>query len=121
CKNRTEQFIGGLSITYKCSQYRKYPLCEYELKAKQSSDGIFTIYASNSHSHNERNQTTRVPSPVRDNIRLMYENGLTLVQIKKAVKVAYPQVTSDTQIQDVARWHRQNSRSSMKFIEDLQL
>ncbi|CAF1461591.1 unnamed protein product [Didymodactylos carnosus] len=51
----------------------------------------------------------------------MYENGLTLVQIKKAVKVAYPQVTSDTQIQDVARWHRHKSRSSMKFIEDLQL
>ncbi|CAF1627269.1 unnamed protein product, partial [Didymodactylos carnosus] len=35
CTHRTEELTSGVSITYKCSEYRKYPQCRYQLRAKQ--------------------------------------------------------------------------------------
>jgi hypothetical protein len=43
CTHRTAERTNGVSITYKCSEYRKYPQCHYQLKAKQV-DGKFYKY-----------------------------------------------------------------------------
>ncbi|CAF1030166.1 unnamed protein product [Didymodactylos carnosus] len=43
CKKRTGQQDYGLCYTYICSAYRKYPLCKFQLKAKQSSDGTYKL------------------------------------------------------------------------------
>ncbi|CAF1484115.1 unnamed protein product, partial [Didymodactylos carnosus] len=120
CVYRKETFNTGTSITYKCSQYKKYPLCQFQLKAKESSDG-YQVYSSEAHNHHTRAQTSRLPSPVRHNIVLMTDTGLTARQIQKAVTVFNPQLSNDIiKIRNVARIHRQKNRCSIKFIEDLQ-
>ncbi|CAF2610650.1 unnamed protein product [Rotaria sp. Silwood2] len=120
CKKRTEQFNYGLCHTYICAEYRKYPLCKFQLKAKQSSDGTYQLYLSGSHDHQQRNTTTRLPSPIREVIIRLSDNGLVTSQINKVMKALHPDLSIDTKVMNVARVQRQKDSSSVKFIEDLQ-
>ncbi|CAF1575352.1 unnamed protein product [Didymodactylos carnosus] len=116
CVYRKETCNARTSITYKCSEYKKYPLCQFQLKGKESLDG-YQLYSSEAHNHRTRAQTSRLPSPVRHNIVLVTDTGLTLRKIQKAVTVFNPQLSNNiTKI----RTHRQKNRCSIKSIEDLQ-
>ncbi|CAF2805237.1 unnamed protein product [Rotaria sp. Silwood2] len=56
--------------SFKCCQYRKYPLCNYELKATVPDDdpNSITVMFRNTHNHEYRAETTRLPSPVRQSV-----------------------------------------------------
>ncbi len=71
---RTEHFQVGKTITYRCTEYRKY-LCRFQLKLKVSNN-TFTLFKSESHDHSQRNDTTRLKSPVRDIVRQMSDKGM---------------------------------------------
>ncbi|CAF1366929.1 unnamed protein product [Rotaria sordida] len=102
CKKCTEQFNYGLCHTYICSEYRKYPLCKIQLKAKQSSDGTYQLYLSGSHDHQQRNTTTRLPSPIREVIIRLSDNGLVTSQINKVMEALHPDLSIDTKVMNAA-------------------
>ncbi|CAF1330962.1 unnamed protein product [Didymodactylos carnosus] len=79
----------------------------------------YELYSS-SHDHQQRNQTTRLPSPIRENIIRTSDNGLVTSQINKVMKALHPGSSIDTKVMNVSRVHRQKDRSSIKFIQDLQ-
>ncbi|CAF0757739.1 unnamed protein product [Didymodactylos carnosus] len=79
----------------------------------------YELYSS-SHDHQQRNQTTRLPSPIRENIIRTSDNGLVTSQINKVMKALHPGLSIDTKVMNVSRVHRQKDRSSIKFIQDLQ-
>ncbi|CAF3741650.1 unnamed protein product [Rotaria sp. Silwood1] len=48
---RRENFKNYESITYRCSQYRTFTKCQYQLKAKIYHDGTYQIFYSQHHEH----------------------------------------------------------------------
>ncbi len=59
---RKENFKNYDSITYRCSQYRTFTKCQYQLKAKVYHDGIYQIFYSQHHEHDELLEDTRLPT-----------------------------------------------------------
>ncbi len=51
---------------FKCGQYRKYALYNYELKTTVPDDdpNSITVMFRNTHNHAYRTETSRLPSPV---------------------------------------------------------
>jgi hypothetical protein len=59
---RKENFKNYDSITYRCSQYRTFTKCQYQLKAKVYHDGIYQIFYSQHHEYDELLEDTRLPT-----------------------------------------------------------
>ncbi|CAF1132710.1 unnamed protein product [Didymodactylos carnosus] len=78
--------------SFKCGQYRKYPLCRYELKATVPDDDpkSITVMFKDAHNHGDRNQTSRAPSPVRQSVSKYVGIGLTEAQIRSSVSIDHP-------------------------------
>ncbi|CAF1174096.1 unnamed protein product, partial [Didymodactylos carnosus] len=116
CTHRTEELTSDVSITYKCSEYRKYLQCRYQLKAKQ-----LDVFESELHDHSQRQENNRLKSPIRTAVREMTHTGLTQGQIRKAVPVLHPNLTIDTKIKNVVQYTRQQTRTQIISVDDLQL
>ncbi len=58
---RKENFKNYKSITFRCSQYRTFTKCQYQLKAKRYHDGNYQIFYSQHHEHDTL-ENTRLPS-----------------------------------------------------------
>ncbi|CAF1616548.1 unnamed protein product, partial [Didymodactylos carnosus] len=68
------------------------------LKATQHVVGTYQLYSSSCHNHQQRADSNRLLSPIRDNIRQMTDKGLTAVQIKKIMKVLHPDLFIDSKV-----------------------
>jgi len=88
----TSNLRNGTKYSYRCSQYRKYPSCRYEVQAyvPDNSSTLITLTYKNAHSHEQRNITTRLPSPVRQSLNKYVTCQLTQGQIKNALSIDYP-------------------------------
>ena len=78
--------------SFKCSKYRKYPLCNYEIKATVPDDDptSITVMSRNTHKHEYRNETSRLPSPIRHAVSKYVHIGLTESQIRSTLLLDYP-------------------------------
>ncbi|CAF0752489.1 unnamed protein product [Didymodactylos carnosus] len=106
CIHCTEELTSGVSITYKCSEYRKYPQFCYQLKSKQTN-----VFESELHDHSQRQENNRLKSPIRTAVQETTYKGLTQGQIRKAVSVLQPNLTIDTKIKNVLQYTRQQTRA----------
>ena len=81
CQYRRSDLKSQTKYSFKCSEYRKYPLCSFEIKIIVPDNNMHcvTIMSSNLHEHekNERNPTTRVPSPIRKTVSDHVKCGLS--------------------------------------------
>ncbi|CAF3926247.1 unnamed protein product [Rotaria sordida] len=114
---RTEHFQVGKTITYRCTEYRKHPLCRFQLKSRESNNK-FTLFRSESHDHSQRNDITRLKSPVRDIVRQMSDKGMTQTQIRKTVSYSRLKTRKNIiSIDDLQKWCNQylNCPSSDKL------
>ncbi|UJR18405.1 hypothetical protein I4U23_005310 [Adineta vaga] len=95
CQYRTHNIADSTKYSFKCNQYRRYPICIYELKATVPDDdsNSITIMFKNAHNHEYRNDTTCVPSPVRQSVAKYVEVGLTKTQIRSALLLEHPNLT----------------------------
>ncbi|CAF1492750.1 unnamed protein product [Rotaria sp. Silwood1] len=48
---RTEEIEAGKKVIYRCSKYRKYPECDFQVKVIFSHDDGVTVSTSNEHDH----------------------------------------------------------------------
>ena len=77
--------------------------------------GKFTVFESELHDHSERQKNNRLPSPIRTAVEEMTHKGLTEGQIRKAVPVLHPNLTSDTKIKNVVQDTRQQTRTQINY------
>ena len=54
---------SSAKYSFKCSEYRKYPLCNYEIRATIPDDhpNSITVMSRNIHKHKYRNGTSHLP------------------------------------------------------------
>ncbi|CAF4489324.1 unnamed protein product [Rotaria socialis] len=64
------------TITFRCSQYRRFTKCQYQVKAKAFHDGIYQIFCSQHHEY-ESLENSIVPVEIRSVIRDLAPNGLS--------------------------------------------
>ena len=63
---RTELTTMGKKVTYRCSKYRKYPQCDFQVNVMFNDNGKIIVSTSGEHNHDCRAGTTRAPSSVQD-------------------------------------------------------
>ena len=89
CQNRRSDLNDQTKYSFKCSEYRKYPLCHFQIKIiiPDNNMNSITIMSKNEHEHeqNERNATTRLLSPIRESISNYVKCGLSQPQIKASL------------------------------------
>jgi hypothetical protein len=115
---RTEETANGKKIIYRCSKYRKYPECDYQVKVVSNYDGEITVSTSNSHNHDHRASTTRAPSPVRDIIKNAAAAGLTQSQTRRSIENQYKGVVSHSQLSSLLNYHRPLAIPDVYSIDD---
>ncbi|CAF1273625.1 unnamed protein product [Rotaria sordida] len=95
---RTEEIEAGKKVIYRCSKYRKYAECDFQVKVIFSGDGGITILTSNEHNHAYRASTTRAPSLVSEIVINSVAAGLSRIQMCRATEHQYKGVVSHSQL-----------------------
>ena len=103
---RTEEIESGKKVIYRCSKYRKYPECNFQVKVIFSCDGGMTVSTSNEHNHVYRASTTRAPSPVREIVMNVVVAGLSQIQTRRAIQHQYQDVVSNSQVTNLLNYYR---------------
>ncbi|CAF2043853.1 unnamed protein product [Rotaria magnacalcarata] len=87
CQNRRSDVNDQTKFSFKCSEYRKYALCYFQIKiiVSDSNMNSITIMFKNEHEQYERNSTTRLPSPICESISNYVKCGLSQPQIKASL------------------------------------
>ena len=115
---RKENFKNYESITFKCSQYRKFTKCQYQLKAKLYHGGTYKIFYSQHHEHGSL-ENTSLPLETRSVIRDLALNGLTISQIRKTMEVLHPDISISAKIRNIVQYEQKKNRGNITFIDDL--
>ena len=115
---RTEGIEAGEKVIYRCSKYRKYPECDFQVKAIFSDAGGITVSTSNAHNHAHRVSTTRAPSPVREIVINAAAAGLSQIQTRRAVQHRYQGVVSRTQLASLLNYHRSLTVPDVYTVDD---
>jgi len=119
-KYRTSNLKNVTKYSYRCSHYRKYQLCRYEIQAyilDDSSD--IKLMFKNTHYHEQRNETSRLPSPVRETVNKYVKCNLTEGQIKKAISFDYPSVSLPTnQLSNLISYARRQKNPEIFSVYD---
>ena len=117
---RTESIVNGKKVICRCSFYRKYPKCEFQVKAVSCNNtNEITISTSNAHNHDQRAPTTRAPSPVRNIVINAVAARLTQTQTCRAIENQFVDHVSRTQISSLLNYHRSLSSSNIYSVNDL--
>ncbi|CAF4030191.1 unnamed protein product [Rotaria magnacalcarata] len=69
------------TLTFRCSQYKRFTKCQYQVKAKVFHDGIYQIFCSQHHEH-ESLENSIVPVEIRSVIRDLALNGLSFIRLQ---------------------------------------
>jgi hypothetical protein len=118
CVKRTEETKTGKTITYRCSKYRKYPECDFQIKVTFNDNGEIAVSTSNTHCHDHRAATKRAPSPVRDIIKNAAAAGLTPVQARRSVHNQYGTDVSDVQVYSLLKYYRSITVPDVYSVDD---
>ena len=124
CQYRRSDLNSQTEYSFKCSEYRKYPLCSFKIKIIVPDNNMHcvTIMSRNLHEHekNERNPTTRVPSPIRKTVSDHVKFGLSQSQIKASLVTNYPQYSiNQDKLHNLIVYERRKDRPEIFSIHDL--
>ena len=92
CQNLISKLKSSTKYSFKCSKYRKYPLCNYEIRATVPDDDptSITMMLRNTHKHKFRNRKSHVPSPTRHSVSKCVHIGLSKSQIRSTLLLDHP-------------------------------
>ncbi|CAF1394092.1 unnamed protein product [Rotaria magnacalcarata] len=96
---REERFKKYDTITFRCSQYKRFTKCQYQVKANVFHDGIYQIFCSQHHEH-ESLENSIVPVEIRSVIHDLALNGLSVGQIRKTMEVLHPVISLLSQVKE---------------------
>ncbi|CAF0775334.1 unnamed protein product [Didymodactylos carnosus] len=89
---QTETIALGKKVTYRCTQARKYPECNFQIRVIYYNDEKIAVSTSSERNHDNCASITRTPLPVTDIVKTSVAAGLTQSQTCRAVQNEY---TSD--------------------------
>ena len=115
---RTKLTTMGKKVTYRCSKYRKYPQCDFQVNVMLNDNGEIIVSTSGEHNHDCRAETTRAPSPVRDIVRNAVAIGLTESQTRRTIQRQYEGTISYSQIKSLLSYHRSVIKSDVYSVDD---
>ncbi|CAF1151666.1 unnamed protein product [Didymodactylos carnosus] len=118
-KFRSEQVLAGIKLSYRCSSYKKYPDCDFQVQAIINSSQQIIVSTSSTHNHDNRLQSTRVPSPVRKIVQRAVVAKLTQSQVRLAIQNEQPQQVSPAQISSLLNYYHSLTRPSIYSVDDL--
>jgi hypothetical protein len=121
CQYRTTNLKSSTKYSFKCSEYRKYSSCTYELKAIVPDDNqnSITIMSKNTHNHENRNETSRLPSPVRESVSKYVNAGLSQPQIRMLLTAEYPNTPiSPAKLTSVVQANRRKNHPTIFSVYD---
>ena len=121
CQYRRSDLKNRKKYSFKCNEYRKYPLCSYEIHiiVPDYDPSLVTIMSRNTHEHHqkERNPTTRLPSPLRQTVSKYVLCGLSQSQIKLSLVQDYPNSPIHyTKLVNLINYERRKNRRKLFFI-----
>ncbi|CAF0773536.1 unnamed protein product [Rotaria sordida] len=102
----TEEIEVGKKVIYRCSQYRKYPEHDFQVKVIFSYDDGITVSTSNEYHHAHRASTTRVLLPVREISINSVAASLSCIQTRRAIEHQYKGVVSRSPLCSLLNYHR---------------
>ena len=120
-KYRTSNSSNFTKYSYRCSQYRKHPLCRYEIQVYVPDDDLTNIRLmfKNAHCHEQRNVTTRLPSPVRESVAKYVKCNLTQGRIKDLLNIDYPNYSLPTsQLSNLISYARRQKNPEIFSVYD---
>ena len=101
-------------VIYRCSSYRKYPKCEFQVKPVVCNNtNEITISTSNTHDHDQRAPTTCATSPARNIVINAVAARLTQSQTRRAIGSQFVGRISRTRISSLLNYHRSLSSSNI--------
>ncbi len=113
--------LHGVSQYPKCSEYRNYPLCFYELKAIVADDNpnSMAMMFKNTHNHENHNETSRLPSLVKQPVSKYVTAGLSQPQIHSIIAIKYPSVPiSPVKLTSLVQANRRKNHPTIFSIYD---
>ncbi|CAF4506684.1 unnamed protein product [Rotaria sp. Silwood2] len=115
CQYRHSDLKNRTKYSFKCNEYRKYPLCSYEIQIIVPDDDptFVTVMSRNIHQHQqyERNSTTRLPSPIRKTVSKYVHCGLSQSQIKLSLIQDHPHSPiHETKLINLINYERRKNR-----------
>jgi hypothetical protein len=123
CQYRRSNLNNHIKYSFKCSEYRKYPLCLFEIKITVPNNNMdsVTIMYRNSHQHreNERKRTTRLSSPIRKIVSNYIKCGLSQSQIKSLI-INPERLINEAKLNNLILYERRKEKSDIFSIYDLQ-
>ncbi|CAF3037820.1 unnamed protein product [Rotaria socialis] len=120
-KYRTSDLSSSTKYSYRCSNYRKYPLFKIEIQVYVDNNHLTEIKLmyKNVHCHEQRNTTTRAPSPVRELVSNYVQCNLTEVQIKSLLFVNDPTTSMPTnQLSNLINYARRKNNPEIFSVYD---
>lgn len=124
CQYRRSDLKQRTKYSFKCSNYRKYPSCSFEIQIIVPDDDqeSVTVMSKNAHEHREeeKNPTTRLPSPLRESVSKYIQCGLSEPQITAALQRDHPQSSpARSQLKNLVNYERRKDRPSIFSVYDL--
>ncbi|CAF3376223.1 unnamed protein product, partial [Rotaria sp. Silwood2] len=121
CQHRTSNLKDQTKYSFKCSHYRKYPLCRYELKSTvpDADANSITVMFKSTDDHDYRNQTRRLASPLRQLVSKYISVGLRTAQIRSSILIDYPTTPiASTKLTSLVQIQRRKGCPEMFSIYD---
>ena len=123
CQYRRSDLKDKTKYSFKCSNYRKYPLCPFEMQiAVPDNNSRVTIMSKSAHQHNEleRNTTTRLPSPIRETVSKYVKSGLSQPQTNAMVLQDHPNASPNrSKLTSLINYERRKDRPEILSVYDL--
>ena len=124
CQYRRSDLNNRTKYSYKCNEYRKYPLCSYEIQiiVPDYDPSSLTIISRNTHEHHqkERNPITRLSSPLRQTVSKYVHCGLSQSQIKLSLVKDYPNPSIQyTKLINLIHYEHRKNRPEIFPLYDL--
>ncbi|CAF1102071.1 unnamed protein product [Didymodactylos carnosus] len=117
-KFRTSNLKTSTKYSYRCSQYRKYPLCRYDIHVNilDNNPDDIKILSKNVHSHQQHNTTTRLPSSVRESVAKYVKCDLTQTQMKSALSIDHSNIPlPSSQLSNIIRYNRRKNNPEIFY------
>ena len=123
CQFRRSDLKDRTKYSFKCSHYWKYPLCRFEIQIIVPDDhGSITILSRNTHQHNEeeKNPTTRLPSPIRQCVSKCVLSGMSESQINTFITQEHSGASRDqSKLKHLINYQRRKDRPEIFSVYDL--
>ncbi|CAF1038822.1 unnamed protein product [Didymodactylos carnosus] len=115
----SQQTSSGLKLLYRCSSYKKYPDCDFQIQATIDDFKQISVNTSKQHNHDARAASSRVPSHRGEIVKKSVVAKLTKSQARLTIQNEHSETVPSSQFTSLLLLHRSLSRPAIYSVDDL--